>query len=319
MPYPRHAARLRCRPARLVGVSMRPLLAHEHESLDGWAMGLRVADWLRQYFPDFYGAHLASRTITTARLLGAVHAWLELANRELVTLDLTGCPLDIQAEGDPAAVIDSYRDEGGMLWELSAAGGIRAWLEAPAPLVYGFDRDASIWSWEHAQHDALGAVLYQLTASTHWAWGGTQAAPAWAFALGQLDPDTDMEQLADTCTWSCPLPGVTRWTLGQVLRYACRQTGNWYADTTLDEQRMDDEAGEYDLWDRPADVARIGAAQADARAVQAAYRALSAAMAQRPSLITAVAKQLIQTSRRLITGRPSRTLVDSMAEAGVLQ
>lgn len=301
MPAPRRPARRRQpRAARLVTVGASLSQAEVEDGVDGWqfdgwSIGLLTASYLRHYFADFWAAHVAQKPLTTSRLLGAFHAWLILGHHHLLELDLFHhCPLNLELdEAEAPELVDGYRDEGGILYEL--ANDLWRWAGDPPIQVYGLSRDMQHEQWRRGE-DRLGLAIAFIHHRTTWSqglWPMEAHLAALPPGLPDLDAQLTMPALADALTWSCPLDGVDQpWTLGNLLRYAAGATHNHYADYAVDEVAGDGTWWARGVYDDPENLAREIQLQRGARHLSRVYEALAARVQAEPALLSEIGRQV---------------------------
>lgn len=314
MQSPRQRARRRLsHPLRLVTPQIWPdtmPLRWDEESVCGLSTGLEGARCLRRYFPEFYQQHVAQRTVTTARLLGVCHAFLELVHARLIRLDLDcSCPITLDESSDPSDVIDDYRDEGGIL-PLTLGQELYWWFVYPPLQLYGLQTD-SIASALGQGEDLLALAIWIICQKTAWSLAGF--TPSWEqiercgfsaevtavlYRLPALPQRAPMAEIAQRCHWgTLDLgPAVGPWSLGQVLAFCCRQTGNLFADNGPGEIETDELGNEF-LFDNPAWLRECAERQRQAQALRTVYDALDRRVRQQPRLLAKIARVLIAAAR----------------------
>jgi hypothetical protein len=307
VPRPRRAGpRRRPHAPRLVDVDHREALADaedprlELEGLDGWHVGLLTASYLRFYFPAFWAAHVAPKPITTARLLGVVHAFIELADGELLAIDTDHyCPLDLgTARADIPELVDGYRDHGGILTTL--ANELWSWILRPPVVTYGLSTDGLGQDWQRGEHTLCLALAWMLR-HTSWQVFGLRRDQLRGLPAGDriarlpaLPPQTPMDRLADACTWSCALPGVDGpWRLGDVLRLVCSQAHNEFADYAPEEALQDMAWWCEGIYAEPGRLRYEQQKQRGARRLRAIYDALDARVRAEPRLLATLARAVL--------------------------
>lgn len=296
------------------------------ESRSGWRVGLAAAGYLRQYFPAFWAAHVAQKPVTTARLLGVYHAFLELGHRELLAIDL-GIPCPLQLGVKPVEIlklIDGYRDEGGILHTLTHE--LWHWVWQPPVETYGLEADELAQGWAGGRHRLCLALLWMVR-QTAWQQLGLSASQIRGFRGGRqvvllpnLHPDVPMEALADALTWTWNLPEVDgEWDLGGILRLVCGATKNEFADISPTEARQDMAWWVEGIYDTPDRLAYERVKQQEARLLRRAYDALDKRVRREPPLLAHIADQIVTTAARVMAERgrgPGRPLIELTRPAG---
>jgi hypothetical protein len=280
-PTRRDFARPRRRRIRLVTPAMAretPIIPeHERQALD---IGLRFAGHLRRLFPAFYAEHVAKRRTTFPNLLGTCAAFLSLAHKELLTLDLdairntpgmfwnTGrLPFAIK---QPAHAL-LYPNHGDAMAVRLLTNDGREWLFTPAPRVYGLSVEA-VTTAHHRwmQHpdgrtidrDMLALVIWRMLGLTSWSpLGADRTAEIAADRARDVEVGRAVAVLP-TIPTNTPLVSLCAYLdrerprsmgqLGTLIAYICGRTGNGFADTSTGEARA-----RYDTivdldWERPA-------------------------------------------------------------------
>lgn len=333
MSQPGHTHRDRRRRTRLVVASAMPRCLPDWRLIpswiDGWRMGLYAGDRLRDLFPAFFAEHVAGKTVTTSRMLGVAHAFLELAHRDILTLDLEyHCPIELATDQDLAELVDDYRDEGGILDTLAYELGV--WLSSPPIRVYGLEHRLGL---APCGGGILAHALWLMAVSTSWSIASTsqilRALPSGSQRrrlreLPQLPPTMDMNLLCDACAWSCDLAGVDGpWRLGAIVRYVFSQVHNVYADVSPEELHADavdygifGGAGErWDgIWHSPH-LAVERAWQQGARRLRQIYAALDAAVSARPALLGEIIQALARDAQALGAVTRPATLMTAFVRA----
>lgn len=335
MPQPRRpVSRRRPRAPRLVDAPERGVALTDPEdwrlspeTLSGWGVGLITARYLRSYFPDFWAAHVAQKPLTTSRLLGVVHAFLELGAANLLAID-TGhaCSLRLGVPADEIhELVDGYRDEGGILWELTY--NLWHWIYQPPVEVYGLDMDVLRVEWGGGRHHLTLALLWMLRQTT-WQQLGLSRSELLAVrggrriaALPNLHPDVPMDALADALDWCWPLDGIDldSWTLGGLVRLVCSQTHNEFADVSSAEANEDMAWWCEGIYDEPHRLFYEREKQRGARQLRAAYDALDRRVSREPQLLEIIARSIVQAAERVTAAHQmGRTLIELTEVAGRL-
>ena len=295
MPPLRHAlAGRRPRRRRVVTAAADApvLIGMDAEELYGYAAGLQALPLLAQYEPAFFAAHVAELPITPPQLLGCGMAWLQLVGDRGLPLrpltDVMGMGEEIPHETTP---LDTLLGFNGVMPELLQQLG----RHLDRPLVSGVGYGMELLLESGGTDDALALMLYHLYQDTSLSTGVKDAARALAaegedddlvldiVRLKPLPAATDMRALAaalDLTPFGVP-PTVTTWN---VLAYPVAQTDARYANVNDAEIEMiweGDDPTEGPDWD---DLDDAIAEHRQARAIESAYSALAARVADAPRI-----------------------------------
>lgn len=261
---------------------MRDHLGFQYHA-DGWRIGISAATYLRRYFPAFWATNVAQKALTTARLLGAFVAFLELSHRELLTLDIPENTLGL-GEYDTEEIpelIDAWIDHGGIIDTLATGGH---WIFSPPVMTYGFDMD-DLTSSTHP----LAMSLFWMLRRSSWSVISVGTPALCRLGLRAVPVVTPMDALADVLTWQ---PPGTDASLGSILRYVSGTTGNEFADVSPAETEQDMAWWCVEIFDVPARLALQRQRQREARELAGAYRALNAQVQADTGLMRQIGRRI---------------------------
>jgi len=235
--------------------------------------GLAFAALLGRHFPGFYQEHIAARKISYSTLLGVAGAFLSLAHTQLLALDadrVGGLLLAPKDPTEPLKICGGYYDSSYAKNDLSNAAA--AWLFTPRPRVYGLGMEVVAPDNAHRhwppkpsaiERHALALLIWRLFSDTRWSvLGDAQVAELAMARVGKIDlarqiattrPLLRETPLRALCLQLDADPPAGMNQLGTIIAYACRRTGNAYADTSQAEVRQQQDNLIIDLdWHRSA-------------------------------------------------------------------
>jgi hypothetical protein len=274
--------------------------------------GLEFAELLRLHFPNFWMDHVATRMVKHNELVGLVGAFLSLAHTHLIALDIEragGIPITPK---NPREALH-YPWYGSGKDMLASAGA--SWLRSPSLRVYGLGMEMvapnNYYSSSLAaiEKHSLALLIWRLLSNTRWAvLSDTQVAELAMARVNNLDmaraiatarplsSETPLGALCARLDADLPL-GVS---LGTIIAYACKRTGNGYADTTVAEMRQHYDAMIELNWHRNADYfAQQRADQQAAGKWSNAYSRLATRLWKNPGLLHELRDAIERTTVRV--------------------
>ncbi|MCC6628212.1 MAG: hypothetical protein IT340_12525 [Chloroflexi bacterium] len=283
------------------------------EQDDAWgaayAAGLGAAGLIHDHYPELYAARVARRPLTLALTTALVRLWLGLVNRDVIPIAYAH-DIDI-VHGDPAAdflaACAAATEQERATDEEIALETLPFAFERPAIPFLGLALDEEDWGGVSWDDGALLATLWWLVRHTGACPVVTEdpaapavvarlaAEPVWA-ALAPLAVPAQVE-LVPLCRALNRLdqPPVPR--LGDILAYACRLTGNLFADVSQVE--ADDQEPPAIPWRQWEVLQELAADWREADAIVAAFIEAVRRVGVEPGLLIAIARTIADTAARL--------------------
>ncbi|HEU4328841.1 MAG TPA: hypothetical protein VFS21_37235 [Roseiflexaceae bacterium] len=301
MPAPRLArprrGRRQRRLVRIADVRARQTIGHRTRS--ALCTGLEFAKLLQRHFPEFFQRHVDVRPALPQHLVCATGAFLSLAHKHLVALDIERVPSSLGVHATaPARVFSEAR----YIYPEAAAAALAdygsRWLRDPLPRLHGLNRD-EVLTQTNRRH-LLTLALWRLVSGTSWS---VLTMPE-LIRIGGALPVLECQALL---TRVQPLPPSTvpaalcaalnrrQKSLGTVLAYVCGRTGNPFADRQQGEQRQAHQPLVRVNWSWP--VHRLEQLKSDQDAAASWARSYQH-LAQRTSADLAVLEGLVATVHR---------------------
>jgi hypothetical protein len=280
-----------------------------------YAVGLEAAGLVHDRYPDLYAAHVARRPLTLALTTALIRLWLSLINRDLIPIAYA-YDIDV-VHGDPVedflATCDSATEGQRAIDEEIALETLPLAFESPTLPFLGIsldDEELAGASWDGGQ---LLATLWWLVRHTgacpvviddghapHVV-ARLAAEPVWE-ALAPLAVPAHIG-LVPLCLALNGLDDLPAPRLGDILAYACRSTGNLFADVSQAE--ADDQGPQALPWRQWEVMEGLGEDWREADAIAGAFIDATKRVGTEPGLLVAIARTIADTAERL---RPDGSL-----------
>lgn len=291
------------------------------EEANAYQSGIEMTRWLKQYFPEYYQAHVAQRAVSLPVLYGATCAFFRLVDTRLVSIE----------ENEFFSIFEPEDQIVDWAFTQSTADIISAfqqgdyYLEGPRPWLCGIGLNDLIDNGELEHTSLCTRALWWIARDTAWGLGidfsneSLNVSPGdhrFFAALPRLPAQTNMEQFVQALNKDNE-PGEIG--LGTRFAYAFSQTGQMYADTSNYDIEVN-YGGEFgfDWADLEDVVTGIGEAQVIATAyINWSGDQTKAAIEDLAERLVHIAYTQIRTERR--KNRKPKTLVQIISAQEFIQ